>query len=173
MPRRPAVAVIGALILFDLGSAIFLARGLAGTAAAAATLEQGRDDQRAAVEARARGRSHAPVSAPTYSAYLSAVAFRSGQMPVDSAVKAGHSVWVVTVRYPNGGCEGCTLERPLRRHRTYSVVYDASTGKEVDYCGGCEWVKESRPDSAEQHVLAQAPTWLQELLARLIRARVP
>ena len=68
----------------------------------------------------------------------------------------------------HGGCDRCALERPLRLHHAYSVVYDASTGREVDSCGGCEWLKESRPETAAEHLVARAPSWLQSGLIRFL-----
>jgi hypothetical protein len=168
MPRRASAAVLGTLILLDLAVTVVLGRGAAGAPPSIAATASSAGARRQAFETQARARSSAPAYVPTYSTYLSPLTFRSGPWPVNAAISAGHPVWMVTVYYPNGGCEGCTLERPMRRHKVYSVVYDGSTGREVDFCGGCQWVKESRSDTVDEHLRVLVPDWLTIRLAWLL-----
>jgi hypothetical protein len=168
MPRGAAIFVLGLLVVIDLAVSVLLAQAALRPLPVSASAEGTAAGQRASFESRARARYHAPNSSPTYSAYMNAVTFRAEHRPANAAVKASHAVWVVTVYAPNGGCDRCALERPLRLHHAYSVVYDASTGREVDSCGGCEWLKESRPESAAEHLVARAPSWLQSGLVRLL-----
>jgi hypothetical protein len=169
MPRSAAVFVLGSLVVLDLVATVLLAQGAVRPLPVSASAEAGPASQRASFEGRARARYHAPSTSPTYSAYMSSVTFHAEQRPANAAVKASHAVWVVTVYAPNGGCDRCALERPLRLHHAYSVVYDASTGREVDSCGGCEWLKESRPETAAEHLVARAPSWLQSGLIRFLQ----
>jgi hypothetical protein len=168
MLRSAAIFVLGSLVVIDLAVSVLLAQAALRPLPVSATAEGTTAGQRASFESRARARYHAPNSSPTYSAYMNAVTFHAEHRPANAAVKASHAVWVVTVYAPNGGCDRCALERPLRLHHAYSVVYDASTGREVDSCGGCEWLKESRPESAAEHLVARAPSWLQSGLVRLL-----
>lgn len=171
MPRPGAAVVVAALIVLDLTLSWLLARSALREEVARQAVTQAGSGSRDAFEAQARARSSAPVYVPTFSAYLSPISFTAAGLPSNRAVRTGHSVWVVTVRSPSGGCEGCALERPLRRNHAYSVVYDAVTGQEVDYCGGCEWLKESRLDTPVEHALSLAPDWLMEGVAWTRRAR--
>jgi hypothetical protein len=166
MPRKAAVFVLGLLIVIDLGVSVLLAHAVLRPLPVSASAEGAAAGQRGSFEARARARYQAPVYAPTFSAYMSPVTFQAEQRPPNAAVRVGHAVWVVTVQAPNGACESCRMERLPRLHRVYSVAYDASTGGEVDSCGGCQWVKESRPETAAEHLVAEAPTWLQSGLVR-------
>jgi hypothetical protein len=168
MPRRAAVIVLGSLVVIDLVVTVVLAQAALRPLPVSATADGAAAGQRGGFEARARARYQAPIYAPTFSAYMSPVTFEAEQRPANAAVKASHAVWVVTVHAPNGACDGCRMEKPARLHRVYSVVYDASTGREVDSCGGCEWVKESRPETAAEHLVARAPSWLQSGLVRLL-----
>jgi hypothetical protein len=161
------VVAAGSLVVLDLAMCLLLAWSAVLPPAAPASNQPAPMSQRESFEARARAVYDAPLTAPTSSVYMSPVSFRSQGLPANAAVKAGHAVWLVTVHAANG-CGHCTLERPTRLHRVYSVVYDATTGRKVDSCGGCEWVKESRPETAVEHVAARAPSWLQNALVRLL-----
>ena len=163
--------MLGALVVVDLALTVFLARGLVGPTGPVSASSAGAPAQRQSFETRARARYDAPASSRTYSAYLSPLTFGAEGRPENAAVKAGHAVWVVTVFAPNGACDRCTMERPRRLHHAYSVVYDATTGAEVDFCGGCEWLQESRPDSASEQLAAQAPAWLQDAAVWLVSRR--
>ncbi|MBJ7597801.1 MAG: hypothetical protein DLM67_08285 [Candidatus Nephthysia bennettiae] len=168
MPGRAAVFVLGSLIVIDLVVTVVLAQALLRPLPVSASADGAAAGERGSFEARARARYHAPVYAPTFSAYMSSVTFEAEQRPPNAAVKVGHAVWVITVHAPNGACDSCRMERPPRLHRVYSVVYDASTGREVDACGGCEWIKESRPETAADHLVARTPSWLQNGLVRFL-----
>jgi hypothetical protein len=168
MPRRAAVFVLGSLVVIDLVVTVMLAQAVLRPLPVAASTDGAAAGQRGSFEARARARHHAPLYAPTFSAYMSSVTFEAEQRPANAAVKASHAVWVVTVHAPNGACDSCRMEKPMRLHRVYSVVYDASTGREVDACGGCAWVRESHPETAAEHLVARAPWWLQSGLVRFL-----
>jgi hypothetical protein len=172
MPRKAAVLVAGSLVVLDLSVSVLLAlAAVQPSPTIAASVQATPQSQQASFEVRARAIYHAPSTARTFSAYMSSITFSSEGRPANSAVKAGHAVWLVTVYSDNGACEDCTLERSRRLHHVYSVVYDATTGRVVDSCGGCEWVKVSRPETASEHLVAGSPSWLQSTVIRLLFAR--
>jgi hypothetical protein len=171
MPRRARLVLLGVLVVLDLLLTVFLARGVVRPPAPVAVSAAGPQVQRESFESRARARYDAPVSSRTYSAYMSPLTFGAEGRPSNAAMKAGHAVWVVTVFAPNGACDRCSMERPRRLHHAYSVVYDASTGAEVDFCGGCEWLQESRPDSASEQLVSRSPAWLQDAAVWLVSRR--
>ena len=165
------MVVLGALVVLDLLLTVFLARGVVRPPAPVSASAAGAHAQRESFEYRARARYDAPASSRTYSAYMSPLTFGAEGRPANAAVKAGHAVWVVTVFAPNGACDRCSMERPRRLHHAYSVVYDASTGAEVDFCGGCEWLQASRPDSASEELVSQTPSWFQDAALWLVSRR--
>lgn len=158
-----ALALLAVLLALDAGLALGAGRGLdrvaAGlqrSAAAAAT--------RDGYEAQARARNGAPDSAPTYSAFMSPITFTALEKTSNSAVETGHPVWVVTVRAFHH-CEDCAAELPTAGNWVYSVVYDASSGREVGYCAGCALITQSRFDDPAEQAMTRAPGWLWKAVA--------
>ncbi len=164
MPRVPLAVLSAVLIVLDLALVVALGTQLRGQASSPVEVISG-GGGRDGFESLAS----APAGAPTFSAFQSPVSFAAGRAASNSAVRAGHPVWVVTVEYPIG-CYDCTMERPLRRHHAYSVVYDAHTGGEVDFCGGCELLTRSATETIGEHALATAPDWLLHAATLLLRS---
>lgn len=150
------------LVLLDIclatGTGIAIARAEPALQEAA-----GQATTREAYEGQARARSGAPAYATTYSAYMSPLTFSLQLKTSNLAVSAGHPVWVITV-HTFHHCSDCAAEQPTAAGWMYSVVYDAKTGREADYCSGCGLLLQSRYDGVGERALAAAPDWFRQAL---------
>ena len=157
-------AGLAVLVLLDISLAVGAGVGISR---AQPSLEQavGTTITREAYEGRARARASAPAYAPTYSAYLSPVAFTALEQSSNLAVTAGHPVWVVTV-HTFHHCADCAAELPTAGNWVYSVVYDSQSGQEIDYCSGCALLSVSRYDTVGERALTATPAWVREATAK-------